>query len=82
GRIALNDERDIQELAIWALGEIGGDLASKVLDRLETYYEEQEDDAMLEVIEEAVANASLAMSMDLSDVFGLPDYGDEDNYPH
>ncbi|MEL6151603.1 MAG: phycocyanin alpha phycocyanobilin lyase, partial [Chloroflexota bacterium] len=31
GRIALNDERDIQELAIWALGEIGGDLASKVL---------------------------------------------------
>lgn len=57
-QIALSDERDIQEVAIWALGEIGGDEAVKALNFLDEHLPE---DSWATSIDEAVANANLGM---------------------
>ncbi len=64
-RLALSGERDIQEASIWALGEIGGDKALQVLDKIA---ESLTGESWQEVIDEAINNASLGM--------GLPDLVD------
>lgn len=59
-RLAQGPDREIKEVAIWSLGEIGGSYAMKILGALADVAEQDEDDDLLEAIEEAIGNASLA----------------------
>lgn len=59
-RLAQGPDREIKEVAIWSLGEIGGSYAMKILGALADEAERDEDDDLLEAIEEAIGNASLA----------------------
>ena len=58
-QITMDGDREVMIVAVEALGEIGGKTATRVLDALMEKAEEEEDDELLEVIEDAVANASL-----------------------
>jgi HEAT repeat protein len=55
-------DRDAQQVCIWALGEIGGKEASRVLENASADAEEAEDDEMIELIEDALGNANFAGS--------------------
>jgi len=57
-RLAQEDEREIQQVAIWALGEIGGRQAMNVLTALADQASEQDDTDLIESIEDAIASAS------------------------
>ncbi len=59
--LAAEDEVEIRQQAIWALGEIGGDRAREVLEQLaEEVAEDGEwEDALSELIEDAISNAAL-----------------------
>lgn len=70
-RLALSGERDIQEASIWALGEIGGDKALQVLEKIA---ESLTGESWQEVIDEAINNASLGM--DLPDLVDFQDFED------
>jgi hypothetical protein len=59
-RLAQGPDREIKAVAIWSLGEIGGSYAMKILGALADEAEHDEDDDLLEAIEEAIGNASLA----------------------
>jgi HEAT repeat protein len=59
-RLAQEADREVQEVAIWSLGEIGGQRALKVLSRLAEAAEDSENFDLLESIEDAIATASLA----------------------
>jgi hypothetical protein len=58
-RLARQEDREIQEVAIWSLGEIGGREAQRALTALAEDAQRAEEAALLEVIEEALGNASL-----------------------
>lgn len=58
--LAYEGDREIQEVAIWALGEIGGQLARKALDQLAAQAEQEGDDILLEAIQDAQSIAALA----------------------
>lgn len=58
-RLANGSDREIAEVAIWSLGEIGGRDAMRALDLIGQRATETEDDALLEVIQDAIASASL-----------------------
>jgi HEAT repeat protein len=58
-RLALDSDREIKEVAIWSLGEIGSREATRVLERLATEAKRLGDDDLLEAIEDALASASL-----------------------
>lgn len=60
GDLVPGDDREIQLMAIWALGEIGGKRAFEILSDLE---ETVEDLEILEAVEEAVDAASFSLSM-------------------
>ncbi|MDZ4671333.1 MAG: HEAT repeat domain-containing protein [Phototrophicales bacterium] len=61
GKLARDEsDREIMLMAIWSLGEIGGDFPTKILQRLADKVEESEDDDLIEAIDEAIASASLA----------------------
>ena len=60
GRLILDDDREILEVVIWSLGEIGGKEAVRILEALAETAEETEDDVLMEAIEDAIGNASLA----------------------
>jgi HEAT repeat protein len=60
GRIALTDDREIQEVAIWSLGEIGGTQATRILEDLSAEAEDADDDELLEVVEDALGSARMA----------------------
>jgi HEAT repeat protein len=69
-RMAHGDEREIKEVAIWSLGEIGGDLAMRTLTQLADEVERAGDDDLLEAIEDAIGNASMVgseLDFDLDD---------------
>lgn len=72
-RLAVDDDREIQEMAIWALGEIGGKESERVLSELLDIAEENEDDALAELVDDALANVSfvngnfLGFSLDADD---------------
>lgn len=69
-RLAQGRDREIKEVAIWALGEIGGSYALRVLGSLADAAEKDEDEDLLEAIDEALGNASLAgrdMDFDFDD---------------
>lgn len=52
-------EREGQAVAIWALGEIGTKEAIRVLEQIADIAEQEEDDEMLDLVEEAMGNATL-----------------------
>lgn len=57
-RVAYEDEREIQEMAIWSLGEIGSREAVRALNRLMDLAIEDGDDTLTDALEEALDNAS------------------------
>lgn len=59
GQIAIVDEREIKEVAIWSLGEIGGSQAVRLLTALAEDAEEAEDEDLKEAIEDAIGYASM-----------------------
>lgn len=59
GQLLLGDDREIQLMVIWSLGEIGGQQA---VDILTVYEENVEDDDLLEATEDALGVASFNLS--------------------
>lgn len=66
------DDRDAQETAIWALGEIGGGEALNILQRAALIAEEAEDEELLLLIDDAINNASIMNG----DLFMMTDFDD------
>jgi HEAT repeat protein len=60
GKMLGEADREVQEMAIWSLGEIGGGDAQRFLRELSEQAEKDGDDELVEAIEEALAAASLA----------------------
>jgi HEAT repeat protein len=60
GRMANEDDREIKEVAVWSLGEIGGQQALRILTALAESAEASDDLDLLDSIEEALDNAALA----------------------
>ncbi|PJF22807.1 MAG: hypothetical protein CUN56_04160 [Phototrophicales bacterium] len=58
-QIIMEDDHEIRIVAIEALGEIGGKTTARILDALLEKAEQEEDDELQEIIEDAIANASL-----------------------
>jgi HEAT repeat protein len=80
--LAYEDDREVQEMAIWALGEIGGKSARNVLNQLAALAAEADDDDLSEAIQEAQSAASLA-GEELLPLFDYPDLEqelDEDDF--
>ncbi|MCB9451817.1 MAG: HEAT repeat domain-containing protein [Anaerolineaceae bacterium] len=63
--LASGDDAETREVAVWSLGEIGGDKAVNRLSALAEEAEEREDDDFLELIEDALANAEMFGNLDL-----------------
>jgi HEAT repeat protein len=57
--LAFEDDVEIRDVSIWSLGEIGGREPVRVLNTLAKQAKKQKDSALLETIEEALANAEL-----------------------
>lgn len=72
--LVYEDDREIQEAAIWALGEIGGSAANNILTELSVLAEETDDDELATAVEEAQAAASLVAD----DMLPLLDFSDYD----
>lgn len=72
-RLALEDEAQIRNVAIWALGEIGGKEAIRVLEAMLESLDEDDDDALVDLLEEALdsASASSGQIYGFSNDFGL-----------
>ncbi|GAB4522206.1 MAG: HEAT repeat domain-containing protein [Anaerolineae bacterium] len=75
--LALEDDREILEAAVWSLGEIGSKEAVRILDALAEKAEDEDDDELIQAIEEALGNASL-VGDDLPDLWSIP--FDDDEY--
>jgi hypothetical protein len=73
-RLAFQDhDRELQEVSIWALGEIGGDEATEYLGQLAEAVEES-DPELYDLVEDAIHNAEMHMDLDaLIDAFGDDD---------
>ena len=56
----VDDNRDLLETIIWALGEIGGKQASRTLDLLSERAEEENDEDLITLIDDAIGSASIA----------------------
>ncbi len=72
--LAYEGDREIQEMAIWAIGEIGGKEARGVLENLASLADETGDDELTNVIAEAQGAATLVGD----DILPLFDFGDLD----
>jgi len=59
-RLALEDEGQVRNIAIWALGEIGGKEALRVLEAMMEQADEDDDDALVDLLEEALDAASVS----------------------
>jgi HEAT repeat protein len=75
----INDNEDEREVAIWSLGEIGGKEAMRVLENLMEAAEEEEDEDMIDLIDEAMSNASLADGSFMMLDFSEDDFEDFDD---
>ena len=64
-RLCLSDDREIQLMAIWALGEIGGQRAYQALCDLE---DETDDPELQEALDDAVDAAGFSLSMSRLDL--------------
>lgn len=60
GRLLADDDREIKEVAVWSLGEIGGREAQRILSAMLEVAEEAEDEDLIEAIEDAISTASIA----------------------
>jgi HEAT repeat protein len=58
-RLAFDDDVEIKDVAIWALGEIGGREATRILNLLANDARARDDHDQLNSIEDALANAEL-----------------------
>lgn len=76
-QLAQDDDQDIREVSIWALGEIGGNKALTALMTLAEAAEEREDEEAIEAIDEAIAYASLFDDIDV-DFEDYRDTNDDD----
>ncbi|NJL92228.1 MAG: hypothetical protein HC915_00155 [Anaerolineae bacterium] len=72
-----SDDREIQEAAIWALGEIGGEKAVDILTQLEAHAEDAGDEELSEAIEEALGMATIMT--DIADDFDMLVYEDDED---
>lgn len=70
GRLALEDDREIQTVSIWSLGEIGGKETMRILELLAEKADEDDDDDLLQAVEDAIGNASL-VGDDIPDMWSL-----------
>jgi HEAT repeat protein len=61
-RMVFENDRELQDTAIWSLGEIGGKEATRVLTTLIVAAREADDEDLIEAIEDALASASLGGS--------------------
>jgi HEAT repeat protein len=61
-----SNDRELQEMAIWAMGEIGGDEAVSYLQQLADSLEDSDDSDLVDALDEAVRNAE--MRLDLPDL--------------
>jgi len=59
GRLARENDLEIREMAVWSLGEIGGSHALKTLTALAEELEDEDDEELMELIEDAISSASL-----------------------
>jgi HEAT repeat protein len=59
GNILGEDDRELVEMAVWSLGEIGGKESRRLLEDLIEFADEQEDEGLKEAVEEALQIASL-----------------------
>lgn len=76
--LANGSDREIAEVAIWSLGEIGGEPAKRALNALGDKAERAQDDALVEAVEDALASAELA---DLVEGWDEDDQdGEDDEY--
>jgi HEAT repeat protein len=71
--LAYEGDREIQEMAIWAMGEIGGSAANHLLNELAALADETGDDELADAVEEAQSAASLAGD-DMLPLFDFSDY--------
>ncbi|WP_119072211.1 HEAT repeat domain-containing protein [Aggregatilinea lenta] len=76
--LAYDDDREIQEAAIWAMGEIGGSTARKVLNELAALADDAGDDELNDAIAEAQSMATLA-GQDLLPLFDFGDLDEDDD---
>jgi HEAT repeat protein len=77
-RLVADDNRDLLETIIWALGEIGGKQATRTLELLAERAEEERDEELIALIDDAIGNASLANGdFTLLDFSNLDDSDDE-----
>ncbi len=78
--LAYEDDREIQEMAIWALGEIGGQRANQVLGDLAALADSTDDDELADAVAEAQAAASLTgdVLLPLFDFADLDDFEDDE----
>lgn len=70
--MAYEDDREVQEMAIWALGEIGGKQARNALNELAALAEENGDDELSDAVQEAQSVASM-VGEDLIPMFDFDD---------
>lgn len=77
GQLAIEDDVEIRDVAVWALGEIGSREALRILEQLAEDAYHAQDEALSEVIEDAIAAASL-MGGDLPFMFELDQDTDDD----
>lgn len=59
-QLLTEDDREIREIAVWSLGEIGGKEATRILRALLEVAEEEDDEVLVEAVEDALSSASLA----------------------
>jgi hypothetical protein len=79
GRLALEPDRETQEVAIWSLGEIGGNEAMRILSALAERAEDSDDDELIEAIDDAISIASMVGGEIDLDMFDFDDNDDEDD---
>lgn len=58
-QVARDGDREIREMAIWSLGEIGGADVMRLLQKFARDAEQDDDDELLEAIQDAIASANL-----------------------
>lgn len=59
GQLAVGPDRDVQLVAIWSLGEIGGQEALRILSALAEDLEDSEDEDVIEAVEDAISNGAM-----------------------
>lgn len=70
GQLATEDDREVQQVSIWSLGEIGGKYALRILSSLAEDAEESDDKDLLEDIEDAIGYANMVgsdLELDITD---------------